>query len=115
MGGGNAAECRRLNDKIVFVAGASTSMGRATAVECAREGASVVLATRRREPLGEVATEIAAWGRWARICPADLADAAAAEGALARATEQLGPIDVVVITAGTNIRERALGVLSQEG
>jgi NAD(P)-dependent dehydrogenase (short-subunit alcohol dehydrogenase family) len=32
-----------------------------------------------------------------------------------RAVEQLGPLDVVVHSAGTNVRERALGVLTPEG
>jgi NAD(P)-dependent dehydrogenase (short-subunit alcohol dehydrogenase family) len=90
-------------------------MGRATALACAREGADVALIARRREPLEDIAAHISAIGRHAAVYPADLSDPAAVESAFARAIEQLGPIDVVVHTAGTNIRERSLAVLSQEG
>jgi NAD(P)-dependent dehydrogenase (short-subunit alcohol dehydrogenase family) len=106
---------KRLTDKVVFVGGASSGMGRATALACAREGANVALAARRREQLDAVAAEIVALGRRAVVCSADLSDPAAAEGAIDRAVEQLGPLDVVIVTAGTNIRERALSVLSQAG
>jgi NAD(P)-dependent dehydrogenase (short-subunit alcohol dehydrogenase family) len=107
--------CERLAGKIVMVAGASSGMGRATALACAREGADVAVVARRREPLEEVAAEIGALGRRAIAYPADLAVPTEAARAFARATEQLGSIDVVVHTAGTNIRERALAVLRQEG
>jgi NAD(P)-dependent dehydrogenase (short-subunit alcohol dehydrogenase family) len=102
-------------DKVVFVAGASSGMGRATALAVAREGADVALVARRRMQLEEVAGAITAMGRRVAVCPADLADPVAAERAFTQATEQLGPLDVVVITAGTNIRERTLTVLSQDG
>ncbi|HLZ09488.1 MAG TPA: SDR family oxidoreductase, partial [Chloroflexota bacterium] len=81
----------------------------------AREGADVALVARRREFLVELAVQISALGRRAAVWPADLTDPAATDVAFSRATEQLGPLDVVVITAGTNIRERALTVLSQSG
>src|SRR5437867_2107922 len=114
MASRNASGGERLAGKVVLVAGASSGMGRATALACAREGADVALVARRREPMEEVARQIAALGRRAAVCPADLTDPAATERAFAAATEQLGPLDVVVVTAGTNIRERALTVLSQE-
>jgi NAD(P)-dependent dehydrogenase (short-subunit alcohol dehydrogenase family) len=111
----NASGSQRLAGKVVLVAGASSGMGWATALACAREGAEVALVARRREPLAELAARIVALGRRAAVCPADLTDSNATENAFAAATEQLGPLDVVVHTAGTNIRERALTVLSQEG
>ena len=111
----NSAGCERLGGKVVLVAGASSGMGRATALAFAREGADVALVARRREPLEELSLQIVGLGRRASVCPADLSDSTATEVAFVRATEQLGPLDVVVITAGTNIRERALKVLTQAG
>jgi NAD(P)-dependent dehydrogenase (short-subunit alcohol dehydrogenase family) len=115
MASANVFSGQSLAGKVVLVAGASSGMGRATALACAREGADVALVARRRAPLEEIAGQIAALGRRAAVCPADLTDPAATENAFAAATAQLGPLDVVVHTAGTNIRERALTVLSQEG
>jgi NAD(P)-dependent dehydrogenase (short-subunit alcohol dehydrogenase family) len=111
----NSPNNGRLAGKVVLVAGASSGMGRATALACAVEGADVALVARRREPLEELAVQIAGLGRRAAVYPADLTDPAATESAFAAATEQLGPIDVVVHTAGTNIRERSLAKLSQAG
>lgn len=105
----------RLAGKVVLVAGASSGMGRATALACAREGADVAVVARRREALEAVAAQIRALGRRAMSCPADLTDPSAVENAFSRAIEQLGLIDVVVHTVGTNIRERALSVLTQQG
>ena len=105
----------RLAGKVVLVAGASSGMGRAPALACAAEGANVGLIARRREPLDEIAALIAEMGRRSAVCPADLTDPAATEKAFANTTAELGSIDVVVITAGTNIRQRALSVLTQEG
>jgi NAD(P)-dependent dehydrogenase (short-subunit alcohol dehydrogenase family) len=105
----------RLAGKVVLVAGASSGMGRATALACAVEGADVGLIARRREPLNEIARLVASQGRRAAVCAADLTDPTATEAAFASAVAELGAIDIVVITAGTNIRQRALSVLSQEG
>jgi NADP-dependent 3-hydroxy acid dehydrogenase YdfG len=105
----------RLGGKVVLVTGASSGMGRATAVACAAEGADVALLARRREPLEEVAARVAGLGRRAAVCPVDLTERAAVTEAVQRAIEQLGPLDVVIHAAGTNIRERALSVLTSEG
>jgi NAD(P)-dependent dehydrogenase (short-subunit alcohol dehydrogenase family) len=105
----------RLAGKVILIAGASSGMGQATALACAREGADVALVARRRALLEEIAVEIRALGRRAVVCPADLSDPSAVEDAFSQASGELGPIDVVIHTAGTNIRERALGVLTPAG
>lgn len=105
----------RLAGRVVLVAGASSGMGRAAAIACAREGADVALVARRQPALEEVAAGVGELGRRAVVCPADLTDPVATDRAFALAVERLGPIDVVIITAGTNIRDRALVNLSQAG
>ena len=105
----------RLAGLVALITGASSGMGRATALAFAAEGASIALFGRRRGALDEVATRVSAGGQRAAVFPADLTEREAVEDAFAAAIEQLGPLDVVVHSAGTNIKERALSVLTTEG
>lgn len=105
----------RLVDRHVLVTGASSGMGWATALACAAEGANVSLVARRHGLLEELGGKIGALGQRAAVLVADLTKRAETESAVSAAIEQLGPLDVVVHAAGTNIRERALGVLTSAG
>jgi serine 3-dehydrogenase (NADP+) len=109
------ANGRRLPDRIVLVTGASSGMGRAIAIACASEGADVALVARRADALEEVAAAIRRSGQRALVAAADLEKQAATDAAFALAIEEFGRIDVVVHSAGTNIRERSLKVLSDAG
>jgi NAD(P)-dependent dehydrogenase (short-subunit alcohol dehydrogenase family) len=90
-------------DRTVVVTGASSGIGRATAVAFGTAGARVGLLARRRPALETVAAEIAAQGGRAFVVPTDVTrrdDVAASFTAVAN---QLGPIDVVVNNAGVLI------------
>lgn len=86
----------RFAGKTVVVTGAGQGIGRAIAHRFAGEGADVMLVGRRPEPLADVVAEIG--GGWAH--PADVADAAQVEAAVAAALERWGRIDVLVNNAG---------------
>ena len=88
---------RRLEGKVAFVTGASSGIGAASARRFAELGASVALVARRPGPLEEVAEEL---GSGTLVLPADVADPAAVTGAIEHTTERLGPIEIVVNSAG---------------
>jgi len=86
----------RVKDSVVVVTGASSGIGRATALACASAGAGVVLAARRAEALAEVARECEKAGGEAFIVPTDVTDADAVQAVARRAVERFGRIDVWV-------------------
>ena len=85
--------------KKVIVTGASSGIGRATAVRFLSEGASVTLVGRREGVLQEVASSAAGAGN-AFIIAADLSDEKQSERCLAQAVEMMGGLDVLVNAAG---------------
>ena len=93
---------KRLEGHVAWVTGAGTGIGRGIALALAREGVDVVLSSRRREPLEEVAAEVEAAGRRAVAAPLDVTDREQIDEAVARATEQLGPVSILVNNAGVN-------------
>jgi len=101
----------KLLGKVVLVAGASSGMGRATALAMADEGADLALVARRRPELDAVAREVEARGRRALVAQADLADRLAAAEAVRAAVAHFGRLDIVIHAAGTNIPGRALAVI----
>lgn len=87
-------------DKVVVVTGASSGIGRATAVAFARAGAAVVLAARRDTALHEAAEECLEAGGRAMVVPTDVTDPDQVNRLAARAVEAFGGIDVWVNNAG---------------
>jgi acyl-CoA synthetase (AMP-forming)/AMP-acid ligase II/NAD(P)-dependent dehydrogenase (short-subunit alcohol dehydrogenase family) len=99
---------RRLRDaasgKIVLVTGASSGVGKATALRLARAGATVLLVARRTELLEELRSEIDDCGGVAYVHPCDLSDVDQAAQLASTVLAEHGHVDVVVSNAGVSIR-----------
>ncbi|WP_028934180.1 SDR family NAD(P)-dependent oxidoreductase [Pseudonocardia spinosispora] len=89
-----------LTDTVALVSGASSGIGRATAVRLASEGAAVALVARRTDRLEELAATIRADGGTAVVISADLTDSDAARSAVESTVRQLGRLDTLVNAAG---------------
>ncbi len=85
--------------EVVVVTGAGAGVGRATARAFAQAGYDVGLIGRDADRLEAAAAEVRAAGRRACVAPADVADAAAVDGAADRIDQELGPIEVWVNNA----------------
>jgi short-subunit dehydrogenase len=91
----------QIKGSVVVITGASSGIGRATALAFARKGASVVLAARRETALEEVARQCRAEGGRALVVPTDVSDSAAVDELARRAVERFRRIDVWVNAAAT--------------
>ena len=88
---------------IVVVTGASAGVGRATALEFARQGIDVVLLARNAARLEAATEEVRGQGVRALPIVADVADANAVEAAANRIETEFGPIDIWVNNAMATI------------
>ncbi len=82
--------------RVVLIIGASSGIGRATALQCARRGDRVVLAARAEQPLRAAARECTDAGGEALVVPTDVTDAVAVAKLFAAAAERFGRVDAVV-------------------
>lgn len=96
----------RLDGRKAVVVGAGSGIGRECALALAAHGATVVCADRDLT----AATESASMGPGLTPYALDVLDGEA----VARAAEELGPVDVLVFTAATNVRKPLLDYTAEE-
>ncbi|ANS66155.1 short-chain alcohol dehydrogenase [Streptomyces lincolnensis] len=100
--------------KTVLITGASSGIGRATALRLAREGHQVVLGARREDRLAEIAREIETAGGKADVHRLDVTDREDVVAFADAAVERHGRIDVVVNNAGVMPLSRLDALLTDE-
>jgi len=105
---GGAGAGRPLDGRVAVVTGASSGIGKATAVALAAAGADVVVGTFDGDPhdAGRTADEIGAAGGRCVVVKADVRDARAVDALCARAISEWGRLDVAVANAAVMRRDR---------
>lgn len=91
-----------LKDRVALITGASRGIGRAIALEMARSGANLVIASRKMPDLEKVAAEIKAEGRKALPVAAHVGRMEDIQSLVSQAVKEFGRIDILVNNAATN-------------
>ena len=89
-----------LSGRNIAITGASSGIGEATAIACARAGAAVALAARREDRIAGLAQQIVNEGGRAVALRTDVSDERSARAFVEHAYEQLGGLDGLVNNAG---------------
>ena len=88
------------HDQVVIITGASAGIGRALALQLARQGAKVAIAARRLERLEQVATECRAAGAEALVAQTDVSDEAQCKALVEKTVAAFGRLDMLINNAG---------------
>ena len=92
-----------VKDRVVMVTGASSGIGRATAIRFATAGARVLLVARSTDKLEDVRREIEANGGAATVYTADLSDMDQCRSLIPKVLEAHGGVDALINNAGRSI------------
>lgn len=94
---------RAVEGKVVLVTGASSGIGRASAVRLAEAGATVALVARSGELLDELRATL---GDHVHVYPCDLTDFDELDALVTKVLDRHGRVDVLVNSAGMSIRRK---------
>jgi NADP-dependent 3-hydroxy acid dehydrogenase YdfG len=103
-----------LSGRVVAVTGASSGIGEATAMACAKAGAAVSLAARRLDRIEDLAERITGDGGTALAVQTDVGDEQEAQRFIERTAADLGRLDVLVNNAGVMLLGPIAGADTEE-
>lgn len=93
----------RYQDKVVWITGGGSGIGRALALEFARQGADVAVSGRRVDKLKEVVAQVEALGQRGLVVPCDVVDEEQVQAAVASVVSEWGQLDVAIANAGFGV------------
>ncbi len=102
-----------LQGRSILLTGGGSGIGRSLALRLADKEVRLTLMGRRRKPLEEVAAQVRATGSQVHVVDVDLTHPESPGHVVARATEALGSLDVLVNNAG-NVRAGRLEQVAEQ-
>ena len=91
---------KRLENKIVFITGGNSGIGKASALEAAREGAIIVVADLEKNNHEQTMSEITAIASKCLFVPIDVANVTSVQNAITKTVETFGRLDIAFNNAG---------------
>lgn len=102
-----------LQNKVIWITGASSGIGEALVYECAKQGAKIVLSARRENELQRVATAANLNTTNSLIIPFDLANTNQVNEHVQRIISTFGTIDILINNGGQSQRAEAMQTRSE--
>ena len=93
---------KRFEDKVVLITGASGGIGRASAIDFAKEGAKLALVSRSKDKLDKVADEIKQYTNEVMVIPTDVSNQDQVNEMVSQVTNRFGRIDYLFNNAGSS-------------
>lgn len=91
---------KKLENKIVFITGGNSGIGKACALAAAKEGATIVVADLPNSDHSQSMNEIKALGAECMFVPIDVADVESVKNAITKTVEEYGRLDIALNNAG---------------
>ncbi|QDI92689.1 3-ketoacyl-ACP reductase [Salicibibacter halophilus] len=101
---------QKIEGKIAYITGAGSGIGRATALQLAKEGVHIGLIARTESKLDDVAKQAQSYGVKASVVPSDIANMDEVDQAVAVLKEELGPADILINNAAKETRGSFLDI-----
>lgn len=103
-----------LNEKVVVITGASSGIGKATALAFARKGSTVVLAARREDKLIELRDHILPFNQNCICVKTDVTDPEAVSNLFDCACEKFGKVDILINNAGCGLKSEVIDITTEQ-
>lgn len=87
-------------DKVVLITGASSGIGKESAIQFAKKGSNVILIARRKQKLEEIATDLKKFNISTLVCECDVSNKLQVEKMSKIVLEKHGSVDILVNNAG---------------
>ena len=91
---------KKLEDKVVFITGGNSGIGKAAALEAAKEGATIAIADLESKDHNETIQELKAIGAKCMFVPIDVSDVESVKMAIITTVAEFGRLDVAFNNAG---------------
>ncbi len=103
-----------LNEKVVVITGASSGIGKATALAFARKGSSVVLAARREDKLLEIRNHILEFNPNCICVMTDVTDPEDVSNLFDQAYQKFGKVDILINNAGCGLKSEVIDITTDQ-
>lgn len=105
---------KKLSGSVCIITGASSGIGKASALALANEGANIVLTARRKHRLDELVETIQASGSQAMAVTGDASEEETATRTIAAARERFGKVDILINNVGIGIYKSLIDTTAED-